>query len=184
MYPVIRLAWQIFKVRNAPSLAPLEMHVSHHICLPWDIDVWMELNNGRTLTLYDLGRIPFAFRSGLIKTLRSNGWGLTMAGASVRYRRRIRMFEVIEMRSRVVFWDNRFIYVEQSMWKKNGECANHIVYRAAVTSDSGIVDPTQVAEASGIDPTPPKAPAWVAAWISADQIRPWPPMQQDLATSG
>ena len=77
-------------------------HVSHHYCLPWDIDLWRELNNGRTLTLYDLGRIPLAGRVGLIKVLRRERWGLTMAGASVRYRRRIRVFDRIEMRSRLV----------------------------------------------------------------------------------
>ncbi len=182
MYPVFRMVWQIFKVRNAAPLKLGEAHISHHICLPWDIDIWMELNNGRTLTLYDLGRIPFAIRSGLVKVMRKESWSLTMAGASVRYRQRIRMFEVVEMRSRAVFWDARFMYVEQSMWKKNGECANHIVYRAAVTSDAGIVAPVNVAEAMGVDPQPPLAPEWVAAWIAADQVRPWPPMQEDLAT--
>ncbi|MEL7259020.1 MAG: acyl-CoA thioesterase, partial [Pseudomonadota bacterium] len=140
------------------------------------------LNNGRTLTLYDLGRIPFAIRSGLVKVMRKNKWGLTMAGASVRYRQRIKMFETVEMRSRTVFWDERFMYVEQSMWKKNGECANHIVYRAAVTGRDGIVEPANVAEAMGIEPQPPIAPDWVTAWIAADQVRPWPPMQEDLAT--
>ena len=35
----------------------------------------MELNNGRTLTLYDLGRIPMMLRLGVIRTLRAKGWG-------------------------------------------------------------------------------------------------------------
>lgn len=182
MYPVVRMMWQVFKTRKSQRLNPGDVHVSHHYCLPWDIDIWMELNNGRTLTLYDLGRIPFAIRSGLVKVMREKSWGLTMAGASVRYRRRIRMFERIEMRSRVVHWDARFMYVEQSMWKSDGDCANHIVYRAAMTGKGGIVPPEQVAEAMGAHPVPPKAPDWVLAWIEADQIRPWPPMQEDLAT--
>ena len=33
----------------------------------------MELNNGRTLTLFDLGRIPMARRMGLDKVLAQNG---------------------------------------------------------------------------------------------------------------
>lgn len=177
MYPVVRLIWQSIKHRKSPPLPVTGVHVSHHMCLPWDIDLWMELNNGRTLTMYDLGRIPLAARVGLIGALKRNRWGLTMAGASVRYRRRICTFEVIEMRSRAAYWDDRFFYIEQSMWKKNGECANHIVYRSAVTAKSGIVPPADVARAMGVDGTPPLAPEWIKAWIDADAARPWPPMQ-------
>ena len=65
MYPVIRMAKEIVKFRNAPALPITGTHVSQHICWPWDIDLWMELNNGRTLTLFDLGRIPLAIRTGL-----------------------------------------------------------------------------------------------------------------------
>lgn len=57
MYPIIRMLHQILKYRGKP-LTLGETHVSTHYCLPIDLDVWMELNNGRTLTLYDLGRIP------------------------------------------------------------------------------------------------------------------------------
>lgn len=177
MYPLIRMFWQLFKHRNAPPLAPTDTHVSRHVCLPWDIDLWMELNNGRTLTLYDLGRIPLAMRAGLVRVLKKNRWGLTMAGASVRYRRRIRMFETVEMRSRAVWWDARFIYLEQSMWKTNGECANHIVYRSAVTGKNGIVPPDEVMAALGQPVERPAAPEWVTAWIEADAKRPWPPMR-------
>ena len=175
MYPVIRLLKELYKHRNAPALPLTGTHVSQHMCLPWDIDLWMELNNGRTLTLFDLGRIPLARRVGLIDALRKNRWGLTMAGASVRYRRRIRTFEVIEMQSRAAFWDDKFIYIEQSMWKKTGECANHILYRSAVTGKDGIVPPARVMAAMGEDEPSPRAPDWIAAWISADAARPWPP---------
>ena len=180
MYPVIRLLAQLWRHRNASPLPATGTHVSHHICLPWDIDLWRELNNGRTLTLYDLGRIPLARRVGLIRALRVNGWGLTIAGASVRYRRRVRVFERIEMRSCAVCWDARFVYIEQGMWNARGECANHILYRAAVTAPDGIVPPAQVMAAMGRDPArpAPETPAWVRAWIEADVARPWPPMQE------
>ncbi len=178
MYPVLRLMWQLFIHRRSPRLPVTGTHVSHHYCMPWDIDLWRELNNGRTLTLYDMGRIPFAGRVGLIKVLRRKRWGLAIAGASVRYRRRITMFERIEMRSRALTWDARFVYIEQSMWKASGECANHVLYRAALTGREGIIPPDRImAELDHFEPAPP-APAWARAWIEADALRPWPPMQE------
>ncbi|MEL6409776.1 MAG: acyl-CoA thioesterase [Pseudomonadota bacterium] len=177
MYPVIRMLWQMYKHRKAGPLEPLGTNVSHHYCLPWDIDIWMELNNGRTLTIFDLGRVPMAVRVGLIEVMRKNRWSLAVAGASVRYRRRIRMFEKIEMRTRMAYWDEKFIYMEQSMWKKDGECACHAVLRIAATSKDGIVPPQKVVDSMAADIQNPELPQWISTWIEAEKQRPWPPMQ-------
>ncbi len=176
MYPFIRLTYQFFLHRNSPPMSPLETHISQHRCWPWDLDMFMELNNGRTLTIFDLGRIPAAKRAGLMAALKREKWGMTMAGASVRYRARIRLFQKIEMRSRLVGWDTRFFYLEQSMWR-GATCCNQIVYRAAITDKIGIVPAARLMEALGMDATSPAMPAWVQAWIDAENTRPWPPKQ-------
>ncbi|WP_085307571.1 acyl-CoA thioesterase [Planktotalea arctica] len=177
MYPFIRMFKALWQVRSAPPMAFHETHISQHRCWPQDIDLWMELNNGRTLTLYDLGRIPLAKRTGLIGALRTQRWGLTMAGVSVRYRRRIRTFEAFSIKSRAVCWDDKFMYLEQAMVKRSGEVANHALYRAAVTDKNGIVSPTRVLEMMGSDAKSPPMPDWIANWVKADATRSWPPMQ-------
>ncbi|PTX58063.1 acyl-CoA thioesterase FadM [Litoreibacter ponti] len=174
MYPIARFAYQFFVHRNVAPLDPTGTHVSHHICWPWDLDLWNELNNGRTLTLYDMGRLPLAGRVGLIRVLKENRWGLTMAGASVRYRRRVRAFDRIEMHSRAVCWDARFIYLEQSM-RVRGEATSHILYRSAVTGSGGIVPPSTVMEKLNADLPTPEIPDWIRAWTEAEALRPWPP---------
>ncbi|MCB1408310.1 MAG: acyl-CoA thioesterase [Rhodobacter sp.] len=174
MYPLVRLVKETLKFRGRP-LALLDTHVSHHMCWPWDLDPWMELNNGRTLTLYDLGRVPFSVRIGMTAALRRQGWGMTVAGSSVRYRRRIRMMQRIEMRTRVIGWDARFFYIEQSIWRE-GEALNNVLIRSAVTDAKGIVAPERLVAAMGHEGTEsPALAAWVQAWIAADAQRPWPP---------
>ena len=174
MYPFGRLFWEFWEHRNAGSLPRDGVHVSHHRIWPWDIDMFLELNNGRVLTLYDLGRLPLAGRVGLVRVLRKKKWGLTMAGASVRYRARVRAFQRVEIRSRAVTYDDRFIYLEQSMWRGD-ICCSHILYRSAVTDRSGIVAPERVMEALGAPLDPPLMPDWVRHWIEAEAARPWPP---------
>ena len=182
MYPIVRLTKDYLIARSQPPIKLTETHVSHHRCWPWDLDTMLELNNGRTLTLYDLGRFMAGQRVGLLRALRANKWGMAVAGCTVRYRRRIRGFERFEMRSRLVCWDTRFLYLEQSMWKRDGECASHIVIRAAITDKNGIVDPSLAIRAMGYgDATPPEMPDWVSAWSHAESLRPWPPMQDTLA---
>lgn len=174
MYPLIRFGLGLSKSRKQAPLGIFDPHVSQHRCLPWDIDPWMELNNGRTLTLYDLGRIPLGQRTGLHRVLRSNGWGMTVAGSAVRYRRRIRNLARFSMVSRMLGWDARFFYLDQSMWL-GGDCAGQVLIRSAVTSDKGIVDPGLVAQQLGHAGPSPDLPDWVQAWTRAEAERPWPP---------
>uniref|UniRef100_UPI0039B94EB1 acyl-CoA thioesterase n=1 Tax=Albidovulum sp. TaxID=1872424 RepID=UPI0039B94EB1 len=167
MYPFLRMAKEIWANRNAPPLGLTEAHVSHHLCWPWDLDLWAELNNGRTLTLYDLGRIPLAMRTGLGRVIRRHGWGITVAGNSVRYRRRVRMFDRVEMVSRCIGWDARFFYMEQSMWRAGG-CTSHMLLRLAITSPAGILPTAELLAAMGLPAESPELPGWVSAWIAAD----------------
>lgn len=173
MYPIIRMAKALFGARG-PRMDILEQHIGQHRAWPWDIDPWRDLNNGRILTLFDLGRIALAGHTGLNATLMRNRWGIVVAGNTTRYRKRITMMQRFEMRTRCIGWDQRFLYMEQSMWR-GGECCNHILIRGAITSKAGIVAPQQVVEAMGHQGESPALPDWVRHWIAADHERPWPP---------
>ncbi len=174
MYPIFRFAKEVIVHARDGRLALGEVHVSRHMCWPWDVDLWMELNNGRTLTLYDLGRLPMAWRSGLLSVLRRNHWSMAVAGASVRYRRRVHMFQRFTMHSMILGWDERFFYFQQSMWRR-GEATSSILARMAVTDDKGILAPVHVARELGWPEQSPPLPEYVRAWIDAEGLRPWPP---------
>ena len=161
--------------RHKP-LGLFDTHVAELVCWPWDLDPWMELNNGRTLTLYDLGRLPLSLRLGIVPALKANGWGMTAAGTHVRYRRRVRAFQRVTLHSRLIGWDARFLYIEQAMWR-GGEALNHILVRQAATEGArGILPPERLLAAMGHPGlASPPLPDWVAAWAAAEALRPWPP---------
>ena len=174
MYPVVRLIKEHLKYRNAPRLPIMGVHESWHRCWPQDIDIYMEMNNGRILTMFDLGRTGLAKRTGLITALLDNKWGMTMAGASVRYRKRIRPFVKFKMITRTVGWDDKFFYLDQSIWIGD-DCAAQGLFRSAVTDKNGIVRPRKLFDHIGYTGDKPVLPSWAQAWIEADQTRPWPP---------
>ncbi len=176
MYPFFRMALEFWRFRKAPPLGLLEAHVSRHRCWPWDLDPWRELNNGRTLTLFDLGRVPMGRRNGLHRVLAARGWGAAVAGSVVRYRKRVRAFDAITMHSRCIGWDGRFFYIEQSMWLGE-ECSSHMVVRSAITSKAGIVAPERVLAEMGLAQDSPPLPGWVQQWIVTEAARPWPPQR-------
>ena len=122
----------------------------------------------------DLGRFGLAQRIGLLKALRDQGWGLVVAGSSVRYRARIRPFQRFELRTRLIGWDERFFYIEQAMWRGDTPC-NHALLRTGVTEKGRLVGTERVADAMKLSPVSPDLPEWVAGWAEADSRRTWPP---------
>ena len=82
MYPFIRLAHGLVRAWRQGPMAPDGVHVSQHTCMPWDLDHFGEMNNGRVLTFFDLGRFELAQRGGLIRALVAHRWPLAVAGAT------------------------------------------------------------------------------------------------------
>jgi len=175
MYPYLRLMKEMYRAGKLPPLPFDGVHESRHICWPVDIDAYIEMNNGRVLTLMDLGRVSLARRIGLLEVMKRHKWGFTMAGSSVRYRRRVRPFDRITMRARCIGRDERFFYLEQSMIR-DGETTSNALFRAAVIDSSGAVPTQRIAEAMGRPDWRPPLPDWVQNWIDAENTRPWPPI--------
>ena len=174
MYPYARFASLVLKERRQAPLGVYDTNVLPMTCWPDDIDGFLEMNNGRILTLYDLGRFGLAMRIGLWKVLQEQGWGLVVAGSTVRYRSRITTFQRYELRTRFLGWDNRFFYLEQAMWR--GEtCCNHALLRTGVTAKGRLAPVDDVADAMGITEGSRPLPDWAQAWAEADATRPWPP---------
>lgn len=174
MYPYIRAIIAVICARKMSPMGLYDTHVSHHRAWPWDTDMFGELNNGRILTLFELGRWQSTVRVGMIAPFLKGKMGFAVAGVSVRYRRRIPLFQRYRMQTRIIGYDDRFIYVDQTMWQ--GEtCANQLLLRAAIREKSKTVPPVEFLKRMGYPTDQPDLPPWVNAWIEADNTRPWPP---------
>ncbi len=178
MYPFFRLAKTTLQARRKPKLKYSELSTIDFYCHPWDIDMFNEMNNGRVLTLFDLGRTDLAIRCDLMSTLMKQKWALVVAGSSVRYRKRVHMFDKITMQTQCVGADDKWFYLEQSMWVKGVPCSS-VLIRAGITSKDGIVPPARVFEVMDQKQDEDEMPLWVREWIDSEQHRPWPPNQVD-----
>lgn len=177
MYPIRRLLLAVADAKLDGSLDPLETAALEFKCMPWDLDMFAEMNNGRALTLYDLGRINFAIRSGLTAVLKKNNWGLVVAGSTIRYRNRVRAFDKVTLYTRLAEADERWVYVEQSMWVGDKPCS-HVLLRTAATEKGKILPTERVMQALGVtemDFSHVSNQAWTKTWVDCDDKRPWPP---------
>lgn len=174
MYPLTRLVWTSLKALRSNRIGPDGIVETTFRCRPWDLDMFLEMNNGRVLTLYDLGRFDLSIRAGLAKILKARKWGLAVAGSSVRYRKRIHLFDKVTMRTQVLGYDDRWIFISQSMWVK-GKPASSVLVRTCVTENGRSVPTDEVRQAMNVTGWNPQLPDWVIAWHEADHSRPWPP---------
>ena len=174
MYPYIRLTKELVRQKFLKSISISEVHTYYTMCWPVDLDPWWELNNGRTLTLYDLGRISFLLRTGLKDKVVKQGWRFTVAGSSIRYRKRVTMFTLLKVNTRFIGWDERFIYFQQTMWGKTQPISS-ILIRSGITDTNGIVNSDQFLKIMGPEAINIDLPNWANAWSKAEAKRLWPP---------
>lgn len=183
MFPFIRLirttAQSIGQSIRGNTLSLQETGEITLRCTLGDIDNFFEMNNGRILTLFDLGRTDFAIRSGLGKQLLKQKWGLVVAGSTIQYRRRVRLHDQVTIKTRIAAIDPRWIYVEQSMWVNGKPCSSALLRTAVTQFSTGKTIPTaDVLQALGHPDWKLPPDQWVQAWIDADQLRPFPQAEQ------
>ncbi len=176
MYPLIRLVDVMLRSRWRSPLTPGDTGVLNMIVWPWDCDVFGEVNNGRYLTLFDLGRFDFGSRAGLMQVLKKERWGLVVAGSTIRYRRRLTPFQRYSQHTHLIARDEKWFYFVQSMIHKGNVCSSALI-RTGVTSKGKVVPSQGVAIALGYPDWFGDIPDWVQAWIDADAQRPWPPKE-------
>jgi len=179
MYPILRYTQTIIhaaiKAKKGHTLSLNETSEMTLRCQLSDIDNFLEMNNGRVLTLYDFGRTDFAVRTGMGKQLLKRRWGMVVAGSTVQYRKRIRAFQKVTLKTRIAGFDDRWIYIEQSMWVKGKPCSSALL-RTGVTEGGKVIETSRVLAA--LDRTDWELPpsGYIAEWIESDGDRPWPPI--------
>ncbi|NRD69425.1 acyl-CoA thioesterase [Psychrobacter okhotskensis] len=179
MYPFLRYSKSIVSAvianKKGRSLDLAQTSEVMVRCSLTDLDPMLEMNNGRVLTVYDIGRTDFIIRTGLGRLLLKQRWGMVVAGSTIQYRKRIRLLDKITIRTHIVGIDERWIYLEHSMWVKGKPCSSMLL-RTGVTEGGRVVDTARVLEGLGKADLKLPPTGYVAEWIESDGDRPWPPV--------
>jgi acyl-CoA thioesterase FadM len=98
---------------------PAEPMVLRFRTWPHDLDLNFHMNNGRYLTLMDLGRVQFMIRFGLFCTIVRKRWMPVIGAVHFRFRRSLSPFQKFELHTRILSWDEKWVYFEQKFMHKN-----------------------------------------------------------------
>lgn len=160
-----------FKPRIGDLLSPVCLHFR---VLPNDLDLNLHMNNGRYLSIMDLGRFDLIQRSGLLKRMTKERAIPVLSAAQVRYRMQLKLWEPYKLESRLICWDEKWVYVEQRFIKRKGRRAGQVaaiaIFKGAFANrdGKGTVPTEELLKKVGMNEKSPEFPDYVQEWIAAE----------------
>jgi len=86
------------------------------VVLPSDTDFMMtHMNNSRYLREYDFARFDHATRTGVLNEALRQGGNFPVSAITIRYRLPAMLFSPYKIVTQPVFWDSKFIYLDQRL---------------------------------------------------------------------
>jgi acyl-CoA thioesterase FadM len=164
MVLLLRTLWKGLTLRFRPPLEPQGTSVLAFRVWPNDLDVNIHMNNGRFLSVMDLGRFDLTFRTGLGRAMLRNRWQPLVGGVTIRYRRSLDPFEHYELHTRLLGWDAKWVFLEQRFLKRGGDLAAEGVVRALFRGRDGNVPVSEVLSQMGYEGPEPELPEAIRRW--------------------
>ena len=152
--------------QHLSPLAPLgsldEERLRMHVW-PNDIDFNLHLNNARYLSIMDYGRVHLLARTGLLRHIVRSRWKPLVGAVWITYRRSLPVFSAFTLTSRLVCWDERWFYLEQTFTGREGLAAVGWV-KAVLRDAQGNVEPQRALERLTPGIVSPPMPEAIATW--------------------
>jgi acyl-CoA thioesterase FadM len=136
--------------------------------MPDDLDVNVHMNNGRYLALMDLARFDLMVRARLYRPGGHRQRWPVLGSTMVRYRRSLQPFQVFQLHTRLLGWDDRWFVFEQR-FQREGLVYCTGLARGMFRTPQGNVTPVEALRGAGLDTQSPSLPEYVRQWMGADE---------------
>lgn len=160
-----------FKPKQEDVLGAAELGLC---VLPNDLDLNGHMNNGRYLTIMDLGRMDFVLRIGLAGYVFRNKYIPVLSSVQMRYRIPLLPFQKYTLTTHILCWDDKWVYMEHRFiirgGKKDGAVAAIGLVKGSFFSrrTRATIPTANLMRAIGKDIASPPAPAYIARWAQAE----------------
>lgn len=165
----MRLLWLRLVGRFRPRAGLLEPVRTPFRVLPTDLDALRHVNNGVYFSMMDIARMDLLMRVGMAGELRRRGWFPVVSAETMGFRRSLELFQRFEVETRILGWDDRSFYIQQSFIRNDDTIASALVAGRFLRREGGSVSPGEAAALAG-EPTSPDLPDWTRR-LAADQER-------------
>lgn len=133
---------------------------------PFDIDYNLHLNNSKFLSFMDLGRMDMAAKCGILKSIFKNKMQIVAAGVNIMYRKPIPPLAIFKLHTKVLCWDDKWLYMEQD-FEHNKKIAARAIIRVGITK-KGLLKPQFVFNKLGKQSLSPEIPKYLKEMIQGE----------------
>lgn len=172
----LRLLWLIVTAKARGALVlPEGVSIVTFRVWPHDLDLSVHMNNGRYLTLMDLGRLDAMLRSGLWRAALNNGWTPIASAITIRFRRELRPFQAFRLKTRILCWDESHVVMEQVFeiagGPRDGQIAARALFKGGLydRASKAFIPVSKLLQTIGITAESPKPTPEVDAFLHADE---------------
>jgi len=138
--------------------------------LPTDIDLLRHMNNGRYLSLFDLGRWDLLTRTGLLAAMTTQGWYAVVAAETITFRRSLELGQRFELETRLIGHDDRAVYLEHRALVKGEIYARAMIRARILRRTGGTVPHDELFAAVGRPEGLPDIEPWVHDWAAGSAL--------------
>ncbi len=167
MAPWLRLLKMAFGAPFRPKLGWRDESVLTFRVWPNDLDVNLHMNNARYLAVMDIGRFDLALRGGFAGLVWREKLKPVVASAMVRFRRSLAPFQLFVLRSRIIGWDAKWLFIEHRI-ESDGELCCQAVVKALLLGREGGLPTADLLRAVSAEAPESEVPDWLAHWIAAE----------------
>jgi YbgC/YbaW family acyl-CoA thioester hydrolase len=144
-----RLLWLLTRRHRRPTLTIWDTVRTPFRVWPNDLDFNGHMNNGRYLTLLDLGRIDMMTRSNTWKKAMDAGWYPVVAAQEITYKRSLKPFQKFEIATTMHGHDGRNVLVKQDFMVGDDVYATAMVKARWLHRTGGSVTIEELTEVTG-----------------------------------
>jgi acyl-CoA thioesterase FadM len=116
----------------------------------------------------DLGRFDLTLHSGLMREVIRRRWMPVLGGATITFQRPLKLFQRYTLTTRIIGWDDKWIYMEQSFDSLGKRAATALV-KGLIRGAGGSIPTSEVMAAVGITVASPRLPSYLGEWVAAEQ---------------
>ena len=109
------------------------------------------MNNASFWTITEMGQMDFLFRTGLYRYCRRYQWSPLVGSQKIVYRRPLKRFERFQLKSSIIFYDQKWVYFEQTFLKDDRLVAKSLV-KVLFRGKEGNIPVEKISTVLGIEP--------------------------------
>lgn len=160
----LRFLWLLIRrIYISKKISAFDACTTNFWVNPFDLDINFHMNNGRYLSIMDLGRIDLLLKAKSFWSLMLKGYYPVVASEGIRFKKALMPFQFFQIRTQIDYWNDKDFYIKQEFIQNKKVVAEGYIKARFLKRGHGSITTRELFKILGTDykecPASPKAEA-------------------------